>query len=372
MNGYYNGPNGYNNGYNPNMYPPSGPNGYDQNMYPPYNPNGYPPYGGNFGVNPFAASPLLLEKRQIKRLGNGIGLCVILYLVLQSVVGVILALTGLSDKFLSDDIFEYSLSIGLSVVSIGVPFAIVGHVQNDEKIDLIPLGKIKPSVFLLGVPIGLGACMLGNNASTIFNSVLANVFRVQSKSLDEATPQTAFGFFIYVVAIAVVPALIEELALRGVVMQSLRRFGDGFALVTSSVIFALMHGNLIQAPFALICGLAMGYLVLKTGSLWISITIHFCNNFLSAVLTYLEKIMSTANFQILNSVIYIVIVLLGIICFAVLAKKEPDIFSLKPAKCYSSNGQCMKAFFSSVAMVLTLIFLIGLTLSQLEFVKASL
>ena len=72
-------------------------------------------------------------------------------------------------------------------------------------------------------------------------------------------------------------------------MQPLRRYGDAFAVAASSVIFALMHGNLIQAPFALIAGVGLGYFVISTGSIWTGVVIHFLNNLFSVVISLVQS-----------------------------------------------------------------------------------
>lgn len=73
--------------------------------------------------------------------------------------------------------------------------------------------------------------------------------------------------------------------MRGVVMQPLRKYGDWFAILTSAFVFALMHGNLVQAPFAFIAGIGLGYAVIASGSLWTGILIHLLNNSISVIQT---------------------------------------------------------------------------------------
>lgn len=65
------------------------------------------------------------------------------------------------------------------------------------------------------------------------------------------------------------------------IFQSMRRFGDSFALILSAILFAMFHGNLVQAPNAFLMGLVIGYFVLYSGSLWVGVIIHMVNNILS-------------------------------------------------------------------------------------------
>ena len=74
---------------------------------------------------------------------------------------------------------------------------------------------------------------------------------------------------------AIVPAVFEEFAFRGVVLNKLRKFGDSYAIIMSAVLFGLMHGNLSQIPFAFILGLVIGFIAVKTNSIIPGILIHF-------------------------------------------------------------------------------------------------
>ena len=96
----------------------------------------------------------------------------------------------------------------------------------------------------------------------------------------QSSPDTTDGvaMLLYAINGMILPAFIEEIVFRGAILQSLRRFGDGFALLTSSILFAVIHGNFVQAPYAFLMGLVIGYFVLRTGSLWTGIFIHLFNN----------------------------------------------------------------------------------------------
>lgn len=86
---------------------------------------------------------------------------------------------------------------------------------------------------------------------------------------------------LYGITIAVIPPIVEELLFRGMVLNSLRKYGDGFAIVASALLFGLYHGNFVQMVFAFLAGLVMALVVVRTGSLWTSILIHFVNNSIS-------------------------------------------------------------------------------------------
>jgi sodium transport system permease protein len=79
--------------------------------------------------------------------------------------------------------------------------------------------------------------------------------------------------------IAVTPAICEELAFRGFILSGLRRMGHKWgAIVLASVFFGLAHGLLQQSLAACAVGVIIGYIVVKTGSLWPAVMYHACHN----------------------------------------------------------------------------------------------
>jgi len=135
---------------------------------------------------------------------------------------------------------------------------------------------------------GAFLCFAGNIASSFIGAFAAR-FGYGFAGPEEMPSETTAEFLFMMVAVAVVPAVGEELFFRGLVMQPLRRYGDGFALVCSALLFSVLHQNMVQAPMAFFAGLALGWAALKTGALWAPILIHLWNNGASLVLLALEK-----------------------------------------------------------------------------------
>ncbi|NBR88021.1 MAG: CPBP family intramembrane metalloprotease [Verrucomicrobia bacterium] len=77
----------------------------------------------------------------------------------------------------------------------------------------------------------------------------------------------------------VIAPLTEELVLRGIVLQGLlQRYAALPAVVISSAIFGLFHGNAQQAVAAFIGGCLLGYVFVQTRSLWVTILMHASHN----------------------------------------------------------------------------------------------
>ena len=87
------------------------------------------------------------------------------------------------------------------------------------------------------------------------------------------------------VSVVVVAPFTEEYIFRGLLQTGFRRYGRAFAIVAPSILFGLLHGNVIQAIPAFVIGVILGYYTEKTGSIATSVCIHMLNNLISTLLS---------------------------------------------------------------------------------------
>jgi sodium transport system permease protein len=82
-----------------------------------------------------------------------------------------------------------------------------------------------------------------------------------------------------IVALALVPAVAEELLFRGVLQGALRpRFGTTAAVIATAIAFGLYHGSIYRFAPAAFGGLLLGFVRAASGSLWPALAFHLANN----------------------------------------------------------------------------------------------
>ena len=175
-----------------------------------------------------------------------------------------------------------------------------------------PMRRTPASVTVPGVFCTLGMSVLGVFTAVIL-TMLISMTTGATPSMPDFSPP-AYGTVetvIFLISISVLPAIFEELLFRGVIMQSLRRFGDPFALVCSSILFAMLHRNFIQGPNALLAGLVLGYFTLRAGSLIPAMVAHFVNNFLAGSMGVAMARLPEHHAHILNLSIIPAYIILG-------------------------------------------------------------
>ena len=116
----------------------------------------------------------------------------------------------------------------------------------------------------------------------------------------------------------IVPALCEEFLFRGAILSALLPYGKKCAIFGSAFLFGLMHGNILQILYTVLMGVILGYLYVRTRSIWLCMLIHFVNN---AIAVMQEALMSdpARDFALrLNSILELTVLVLGGVSLTVL------------------------------------------------------
>ncbi len=227
--------------------------------------------------------------------------------------------------------------------------------------ELVPFGKAKPFLWF--------ACILFSFLFVFVGNVFGDIAAVLSPNTTEnltaamgAEPTTLIELMLNVLYVAAIPALVEELAFRGIALGLLRKYGDGFAILISSLLFGLLHGNLIQIPFAFCVGIALAYTVVRTGSIVPAILIHFINNAMSCLLTYYTAEVSSMGESLLfKGLLYGAWLMIGVFGYLLLR----FCFAQKPLDCLKKYEGCLTAgrrtgaFFSGAALIVALVVYVG-------------
>ncbi|MGA2064646.1 MAG: ABC transporter permease subunit/CPBP intramembrane protease [Thermoguttaceae bacterium] len=89
-------------------------------------------------------------------------------------------------------------------------------------------------------------------------------------------------------ALALVPAVCEELAFRGFILSGFRRLGHRWrAIIATAVFFGLVHGVLQQSILACLLGIVLGYVAVQTGSILPGMLLHCLYNTLAVTTSWI-------------------------------------------------------------------------------------
>lgn len=312
------------------------------------------------------ASLLRSQTRGLRSLSVTAGFCVLGFIGLQFLVYFLLQLFGLADDFQNNMLFQNAFGAIYSVACVFLPFLLVAiFMSKKTRSETLLFGKpYSVGLMLAAIPAGFMFCMVGNYATNALISLMDSV-GVTLTAPEMPVPTNALGMIMYVVQIAFIPALIEEFALRGVIMQPLRKYGDRFAIVMSAIVFALMHGNMVQAPFAFIAGIAIGYFVIATGSIWTGVLIHFANNLFSSLFSLVSS-NTDAALETPYAVIMTVAFVVGLACCMIFALNS-NRYKLRKPEVPISVGRRLANYILTMPMIAALAAILYLTMDYIKF-----
>lgn len=261
-------------------------------------------------------------RRDLRYEADHLGVLLLLFFAVELIV------TYATDSVLSGDIVEQMLLSG--VITTSVFFlcpCIYCLCRRMSFARLFPFKRIGGGMLVTLCVIGLTLSLMSNMAVDALTDVFS-LFGVENKGGDAVASGQKPPVLLCYISVAVLPALAEEFAFRGVIMGSLRKYSDALALVVSSSAFALMHGNFVQMPFTFCCGLVIGFIAVRTNSLLPGIIIHFLNNAFSITFELLQ-IYDIFNVNVRNLIYYSAILILSltsILLIRVVIRKRPEMF----------------------------------------------
>ena len=89
--------------------------------------------------------------------------------------------------------------------------------------------------------------------------------------------------------LALLPAVCEELLFRGAIFNCMRTHSRSFAIVMSSLCFAIFHMSGYQFVYPILFGLLLGLIMDKWGNIWYCILTHFINNAIVLVSNFISN-----------------------------------------------------------------------------------
>jgi len=151
-------------------------------------------------------------------------------------------------------------------------------------------------------------------------------------------PRGGFEIFMAVIAITIVPSILEEVLFRGVMFSGLEKQSTLFAAAFSTFIFALLHPNILNFFGYVFLGMITVMVMLRTNSLYAAILYHFINNLTAFIFGFIASqtplSLSFIIWLLLSSIIIFVVTLF---IFRLVTPNAPRYKSKNTASLLLSN-----------------------------------
>lgn len=132
--------------------------------------------------------------------------------------------------------------------------------------------------------------------------------------------KTFFDLILNIIFVALLPAVVEEIVYRGVILKGLlKKCAPWVAILLTSFVFMLAHGSLEQCVYQFILGVVLTYIAYSTGNILYSMIAHFTNNFVVILLSYIQAKTTPWNINFSHSVNIVWVTVLFVVGLAILA-----------------------------------------------------
>lgn len=132
---------------------------------------------------------------------------------------------------------------------------------------------------------------------TSFITAFLEQFGLRGATVDlSATTSFGANVFMYFYACLLGPVL-EELLYRGILLQSMRKYNERFAIFLSAVIFGLMHQNYQQFILGFLLGIPLAVVTIKYNSLVPSVIAHIIVNTTASVSNVIMQYYAPSVYQ---------------------------------------------------------------------------
>lgn len=164
-----------------------------------------------------------------------------------------------------------------------------------RKVDLVSVARIhKPRdfrQFILTPFIAFATILVFLPLANLWTSFLAMIGYPVNSGVAMPKDGNVGAYFLSLLVMAILPAIGEELLMRGNVYHGLSTKNVWFGILMSALFFSLMHANPLQTVHQFGLGITLAITLTLTNSLWACVLIHFFNNFISITLVnYLPQV----------------------------------------------------------------------------------
>lgn len=306
---------------------------------------------------------------EFKKIARNIGISLLCFLLMFYCVLTVFyvvfedIINQLFSPIISKIIFEVLYGI-LYAATFVVPALIYRLLSRKQKKELPVKFQLSPSTTLLTVLVAISIIF----SAAYINNLLASVFDISDSLMPIEEPSSFIDFLLLAFTMAIVPAFCEEFLFRKTILKALMPYGQGLAIISSAVMFGMMHQNIFQIFYATMAGIVLGYVYSKSRSFLCVFLIHFTNNFISVVQQTLVANLDEPFASFAGSALTGAVLILGVISLIFLIKKEcnlKDAYTtgsfeviLRPSNNYlkkNTSFNCAKKLFLSPCVLIFII-----------------
>ncbi|MSU01547.1 CPBP family intramembrane glutamic endopeptidase [Tissierella pigra] len=294
-----------------------------------------------------------INQDDFRKSSNKVGLMFILHMISFGLVPPILSEIGIYNQ--STNGFLFNMGFILIITCLLFPCDFKKMFLREKKIGILE-GIFY--VFLFLSIYFLLAILISNLFSSLYFTSIGK-------------KQLIAGIFI---SRGIIVPIVEEIVYRGILLENLRKYGDAFAIVISSLIFGMLHAHRIVDTFW--AGIFTGVLYVKSNQLSYSILMHmFINLFFTSFIFWIKQSFLIENINIEFLILTIISMITAFVLYIVAKRKnylkikDVKVFQIKEIiPQFKKDKEKYKIFFQGGGIIFALILFFIITLIEIKLV----
>lgn len=246
-------------------------------------------------------------------------------------------------------VLSYTINIALKIIP---QIYLLYKVRMPLKV-MVPLKISNKPLFYQAMPMAM--CVFGIitmfSGAEYFSATLFGFQKGNTIWIPENKTIMALAAILYTIILPV----ISEIVQRGIFMQTLRQFGDGYALIITGIISALTANSFKFIFFTFIYAVVIGYFSMRSGSIITAIVMRIVISTSSYWMTYIKTMaIPTDDYLTVSMVVTLVYLTVGIASLVVFMKKHSNKVNLPLYEMYISYKEKMMCFLASPSVLIWL------------------
>lgn len=166
------------------------------------------------------------------------------------------------------------------IIAFGAPLLLLLYIcKNGQPLSVaLPKQTFRPSDVRFVIVLALACFFVSFFANFVFLRFTDNTFSDWNTSAIQSS-QIGKNPLLYFIAVALIPAIVEEFLMRGPIQYIFSQNTEtGSMLFFCGLVFAMLHGSLLNFIGPLICGISYAWLFFVYRNVWPAVIAHAINN----------------------------------------------------------------------------------------------
>lgn len=169
--------------------------------------------------------------------------------------------------------YAINVEIGVAILDAVIVLAWCGNAPRE----VLPL--LATAAAPRWYAVALGAVPVTFALATVTVGLLVKAGGLTRIEYVRPVLDAGYGWPTIILLTCVQPAIFEELAFRGVILGGMRKvLSDNEAIIVSALLFMIIHLALLSFPHLVLIGLVLGYVRVRSGSLYPGMLAHGAHN----------------------------------------------------------------------------------------------